>query len=311
MNEYLNYLDEQTKGLSNIEKLRFAYIDLGLRFSFNTDYTFETRLDKKYKMCENAGTYHNLTTCFLTEKILCKDTSLMMKIIGEHLGFNISVEKHPCEKDYIDGHEYNVVTNQDGSRWTMDLQKDIKYIRNYVRTRHFGRKYTNEDLELYVFNPHEIEVMDRKVCYLDDEHYNNYYYEQMRQDLQFIENLENKLSLILGNIEYKDYPIGVGERHFFHKHIIELLLDYKDLEKIHVLTCYRKESKVKKYFPSVTLEDDNGNVKCVYYYDLEKRTYKKVSPEKFMKYYHEGKIVTNKSNISPIKKKVLKNKNRH
>ena len=52
MNEYLNYLDEQTKGLSNIEKLRYAYIDLGLKFTFNTDYVFETRFDKKYKLYE-------------------------------------------------------------------------------------------------------------------------------------------------------------------------------------------------------------------------------------------------------------------
>lgn len=311
MDEYLKYLDEQTVGLSNIEKLRFAYIDLGLKFSFNINYIFETNLAKKYSMCENAGTYYNLTTCFLTEKILCKDTSLMMKIIGDHLGFKISVERYPLDRKYTDGHMYNIVINPDGSRWTLDLQKDIKYIRNYMKTRHFGRIYTNEDLEIYTFNQYEIELMDRKIGYLDDEHYNDYYYEQMRQDLSYINSLENKLSLILGNIEYKQYPIGDGERHFFHKYIMEKLLDYSDLEKINVLTCYRKEKKYKKYFPAVILKDDNDEVKCIYYYDLDKNTYKKISPEKFMRYFHDGKIVTNKSDISPIKKKVIKNKNRH
>ena len=314
MDNYLNYLDEQTKGFSNIEKLRFAYIDLGLKFSFNTDYVFETRFDKKYKLYENAGTYYNLTTCFLTEKILCKDTSLMMKIIGEHLGFNISAEKHPSEKDFTDGHEYNVVTNPDGSRWTMDLQKDIKYIRNYVKTKHFGRIYSRYDVEKYVFNDYELELMDRKVGYLDDEHYNNFYYRQMRDDLSFIDNLENKMSLILGNIEYKEYEMGEEERHFFHKGMVEYLLDYEDLEKISILTCYRKENNKRKYFPAFTITDDNKRVRCIYYYDLDKKTYKKLNPVEFMNKFYQGKIVTVKSNISPIKSeanKIKQKKDRH
>ena len=40
LEKYIEEVKEKTKNFSDIEKLRYVYLDLGKRFSFNLDFSF-------------------------------------------------------------------------------------------------------------------------------------------------------------------------------------------------------------------------------------------------------------------------------
>ena len=49
LEKYIEEVKEKTKNFSDIEKLRYVYLDLGKRFSFNLDFSFGNTEKKKIK----------------------------------------------------------------------------------------------------------------------------------------------------------------------------------------------------------------------------------------------------------------------
>ena len=298
MNEYLIYLDNQTKGLSNIEKLRYAYIDLGLRFNFDVKYSLELNPHKKEKTYNYSGTKSSIEKSFISNNVICKDTSEIIRIIGEYLGFNIKTVRYPFDNSNNLYHVYNEVTNPDGSKWSIDLQKDLKNIQGHMKTKNFGKKVNDYG---YFINPHDLEVIDRKIGYLNEYYNDDYYLYIMKNDIDLINNFYDKLDLIFSNIEMDDYELGENERYFLHERILEELLSQEELNLLEEITCYKKENNNKKYFPAFLVKNEKGVVDYIYVFDLESNIYNKCTPIEFMDNYNKHLILTNDYDFPLIK----------
>lgn len=315
--EYLNHLDSLTH-LSNIEKLRYAYMDLGKRFQFNTKVLIDTNITKKNEFYSRSDSEEAIQTVFNSNKIICKQTATIMQIIGKHLGFNIKIIRHPLDLSPNSYHVLNAITNEDGTIWTIDLQKDLYFIQNHVRTTHFGKiltdkSYTDEYfIQEYMFNPSKLKEMDERIGYLKDEYYNDDYYEMMNQDIAYLNDLEEKLEFILYNIEPSDNEIGEQERYFFHNLYVRRLLSFKNMDRVEEITCYKKEHKNKIYFPAFVLFEtgERTSVKSIYLYHPELKEYQKMTPEEFMLKTNTGEIITLDSVKKIIKKTANKTKKR-
>ena len=74
LEKYIEEIKEKTKNFSDIEKLRYVYLDLGKKFSFNLDFSFGNTETKK-KIYNKSNTEEELEQSMENNTIICKTSS--------------------------------------------------------------------------------------------------------------------------------------------------------------------------------------------------------------------------------------------
>lgn len=80
LEKYIEKVKEETKNFSDIEKLRYVYLDLGKRFSFNLDFSFGNSETKK-KIYNKSHKSNELEQSMENNTIICKTSSTIYEYI--------------------------------------------------------------------------------------------------------------------------------------------------------------------------------------------------------------------------------------
>lgn len=134
--------------LTETEIIRYVYLDLGKRFSFNLDFNFGKAKDRVQIYRKNNRSFYELNECMENNTIICRSVAYILEYILDKLGINIISSELDDNKSYP--HVHNIVDTTDYGRFVIDLQRDLGNIQSHSRTRFFrfasngmGRKTSN------------------------------------------------------------------------------------------------------------------------------------------------------------------------
>lgn len=303
MNKLTEYIKEvkkhisQQEDLTETEIIRYIYLDLGKRLSFNENFLPFGSSKKK----QNLYKYHSrslfdLEECMDTNKAICKSISYILEYVLKEFSVNIKTVVDPIDQRKCP-HTYNLITQRDGKRYFVDLQEDVYNIQSHSFTKNFG--YSAKDGKSYVISRFEQEQMDRKNGYIDDEnYYSDDYLYLLKYDANFMEDFDEKVRFILDNIDIYDNPnMGYTDRQWHHKTILEEFFNNKEFNyqdntgKIRMINCYKDMNDERYYVNCIAVQTKNGEE--IYIYNKKEYRYCQMDLRNFAKAVKNGLVIHN------------------
>ena len=276
------YVDEHD--LSELEIIRYVYMDLGNRFSFNLKYAFgnsKTRQDI-YKASKVPSVIEETME---TGESLCTTFSLILTKILKSRGIQISskVDPHNMRKC---PHMYNIVTLQDGTTFRVDLQEDLENIQSHSFTKNFGLPIDNESGK--GLPRKQIEEIDRKLGFVSDEkYYSDEYIYLLKQYMSFFPQLSEKVQFALENLEPYDNPeMKYAELRWHHEKLFKELFSDSELHRMKQIDCYRDIDGEREYTPGVVVTFPRST--DIYLYSAETCSYHKMTLQEFAEKINSG-----------------------
>lgn len=283
--------------MTETEIIRYVYLDLGKRFTFNEKFTpFGS---SKYK--QNLYKYHSqniidLDECMETNVVICKSVSYILEYILKNIGVNISteVDKNDMRKC---PHMYNRIVEKDGKSYVVDLQEDMYNIQTHSFTRNFGiDSIYNMN---YVISKCEQENMDKKNGYISERnYYSDDYLYLLHSVADLIEDFDEKTKFLLENIDICGCTdIGYTDRQWHHKRILEEFFDNKEFNyndgngKIRIIDCYKDVNNKRRYLDCVSVESKSGTK--IYVYNKKNLGYCEMNLKNFAIAVNNGLILHN------------------
>ena len=263
------YIIEHPK-MTETEIIRYVYLDLGKRFSFDEKFTpFGSSKSKQNLYKYHSRNIKDLDKCMETNIVICKSVSYILEYILKKLGINITTEidKNDLKKC---PHVYNRIIEKDGKMYFVDLQEDIYNIKTHSFTRNFGIDSIHS--MKYVINRFEQEQIDKKIGYISKEnYYSDDYLYLLHSDADQIEDFDEKIEFILENIDLYEYPnIGYTDIQWHHKRILEDFFSKKDFDynrgnsRIRMIDCYKDIKGTRHYLNCISLQSKNKTKIFVY-----------------------------------------------
>ena len=115
LEKYVERIKQKTEGYSELEKIRYVYIDLGQKFSFDLDFSFGNTKTKN-KIYNECIKEQEIEKSMQNNKTICRSIAYILKFILKELGVNIQVTK-----DYDDyrkyPHIYNIIVADNGKKF--------------------------------------------------------------------------------------------------------------------------------------------------------------------------------------------------
>jgi hypothetical protein len=182
---------------------------------------------------------------------------------------------------------YNIVIPKDGEPYSIDLQEDMENIQSHSFTKSFG--LSTEERNPPVIRRFDIEQLDRKLHYIDDENYyaDDYLY-LLKSDIGYFTNFAEKVQFVLENIDiHENKKMQYAERKWHHEKLLKELFDVNELNKIHQIDCYQ-DGEEREYKNCIFVERAGGT--DVYIYSVEENRYCKMSIQEFAKAVQNGLV---------------------
>lgn len=289
LSEYAERIKEykrQNPDISEEKLIRYVYLDLGQRFSFNLD--IYTNRKTRMKIYSNSKSEEDLDKVMESNIVICKSVSYILEYVLKQVGVNIRVVVDPKDTRKCP-HMYNIVTPKEGEKYIIDLQDDIENIQFHSYTKRFGLS-TEED-KPPVIGRLEIEQMDKELGYIDDE---NYYADEylyfLKSQMDCFKDFAEKVQFALENIEfYENKKIKFPERKWRHEAILREIFSKEELHKIHIIECYQEEGENKEYKNCIAVERSRGT--DIYMYSVEEGKYCKMTIQDLAKATKNGLIL--------------------
>lgn len=288
LSEYIEKVREYIlqNNFNEIEVIRYIYLDLGKRFSFNLDFLFGNSKIQK-QIYKSSGTQEYLNESMKTNIGICKTIAYIVDYVLNELGISCTTSIELYD-DANCPHMYNIVILKNGRRFSIDLQNDLKNIQSHSCTEKFGLS-TEENIPP-VIQRFELEQIDRKLGYIDNEnYYSDDYLYLLKSDIGYFTNFAEKVEFILNNIDiHENKEIKYSERKWHHKQILKKLFSEKELRKIHMIDCYKYASDKREYKECIIVERGKGI--DVYMYLTDELKYNKISIEELAKQVKMGLV---------------------
>lgn len=271
--EYKN----QNPGISEEKIIRYVYLDLGQKFSFNLKFFFTNRRTKK-KIYANSESEENLNEAMESNIVICKSAAYILEYILKNVGVNIITVVDPKDKRKCP-HMYNIVIPKEGEEYIIDLQEDMENIQSHYFTKNFG--VSIKDGKTSVIKRANIEQMDRELGFIDAE---NYYADEylylLKSDMGYFTDFAERVQFVLENIDiYENRDIKYQERKWHHDKILKQLFSKEELKKIHIIDCYEGEGDEKEFRNCIAVERSRGT--DIYMYSVEENRYCKMTIQEF------------------------------
>ncbi len=287
---YIERIKKKTQGLSDIEKLRYVYIDLGKRFMFDLDFSFGNTKSKQ-KIYQKSGTLNGIEEGFEKNVIICKTVAKMYEHIMNSLGVNLrTIADDSDTKKYP--HVYNIYKSKDGEIYVFDLQEDMRNIKAHLRTRYFGIQ-ENDELQAIV-SRRTLDEIDQKIGYVSKETwYTDEYLDLIKINMDGIHEFPEKVEFVLGALEgYSDKQMGYADRRWRTEDMIGIngkdgiLFSASERKKIHLIDCYKEMNGKRIYKLAIVVEYNGGP--DIYLFSEDENTYKKHNLDEFADFIREG-----------------------
>lgn len=304
---YIERAKQETQGLSDIEKLRYVYIDLGKKFKFDLDFSFGNTKSKQ-KIYQKSGTLDGIEDGFERNIVICKTVTRMYEHIMNSMGINLkTVVDEGDSRRYP--HVYNILKAEDGNTYIFDLQEDMRNIKAHLRTKCFGVQ-ENDNLKMLV-SRFGLDQIDKKIGYVSKSMgYTDEYLDLIKINMNFISDFRQKVEFVLEEIEaYSDEQMGYADRRWRMEDMLGssgrkgMLFSADERNKIHIIDCY-KDIDGKRNYKLCILVDCKGGPD-IYVFSEEKKLFERKNLDEFADFVRSG--WSNMQGIQGLKQ-VLKRK---
>ena len=307
LDKYIKKIKEETKGFTDVEKLRYVYWDLGSKFVFDLDFSFGNSKIKK-QVYDHSTSKKDLDKCIETNTGICKSIANIFSYVMKELGVNVE-----SVTEYSDfrkcPHIYNILKTNDGRKYGFDLQEDMRNIKAKLRTKYFGISMEKGRQEL--ISRDELKKIDKKQHHISEElYYTDEYLELIKMHLSMFDDFSEKVQFVLENLEiYTSPQMGYADRKWRLEDLIGceyksgLLFSKEEKNKIKMIDCY-KEIDGHKNFELCVVVNAKG-INDIYLFSEEEQSFKKMTLEDFAVEVENG--VVNLQGIQGLKQ-VLKNR---
>ena len=283
LDKYIEQVKEKIKTIPNIteeEIIRYVYLDLAERLSFDENYKPFGNRRKRKLMYQESGFHETLEKCIKENTAICRSLAGILEYVLKAFNINIRAVEDPLDKK--NGKEtpntYNVITTKEGQEYIVDLQEDLYLIKMHGFTRNYGLTYTGK----YVLSRYKIEQMDRKLGYItDDSYYTDEYLYNLKFDINSIEDFKEKVQVVLENIEiYKNPNMSYMDRQWYLKTVLEEIFSITEFNyenesgRIHFINGLKTINGIKRHYTIITVDAKTDPE--IYIYDEFKMKYKKL-----------------------------------
>ena len=272
---------QQHPDMSELEIIRYVYLDLGKRFSFNLNFMFGNSKTKK-QIYSDSKTLYDLDESMESNIIICKSLAYILKYVLKELGTNI-IAVTCANDDKTCPHVYNVINLKSGRSFSVDLQNDLPNIQSHSFTTFFGLESEFES-EKRVIPRFEIEQIDRKIGYISSEnYYSDDYLYLLKSDIGYFESLPEKVKFVLENIDiHENKEMGYFERKRHHENMLKELFSHREMADIHIIDCYQTNGEEKNYKNCIAVDKKKDGID-IYIYSTNECKYEAISLEQFLK----------------------------
>ena len=293
LEKYIDELNEyiEKNNLSELEIIRYVYMDFGQRFSFDLDFAFGNAKTKK-EIYGLSKTNKGIEKALEINKGLCTTFSYILNRVLKQRGIDIfSITEDGEDRKYP--HMHNVIRLKDYEPFMVDLQMDLENIQSHSMTKFFGLSIEKDSEP--VIDRLTIENMDRKLGFVDKEHYyaDEYIY-LLKQYMGYCSTVEEKIQFVIENLEaYENPNMEYAERTWHHEKLLKSLFTEDEMRKIHQIDCYRDkqtEEGTKREYQNCIVVDVPKKGKDIYLYSKEENRYKKMSMQEFAKEVQGGLV---------------------
>lgn len=291
LDNYVEYIKRKINKIENItetEIIRYVYLDLGNRFSFDLNYIYGNS-ETKRKIYERSRHEEELELCMEKNTAVCKSLAYICEYILKKIGIDIKtvlLDEYGIRKPHV----YNVITEKNGRQYILDLQQDLENIQSHSRTECFGVQEVRSKQP--IISLFELEQIDKKLGYIQkDNYYSDEYLYLLKSDICYFENLEEKLHFLLENIDiHENKNMKYMERKWHHATILKKLLNVREFSKVHFINCYENTEKDRDYKNCIVFYSGKGPK--VYIYSIEENKYILTDINDFARKVKNGQICT-------------------
>lgn len=292
------------EGLSDLEKARFVYLELGKMVSFNEEYWFgngkiKNKIYKSQTKIEDLKDIKN-------NKIICVSLSNLYNYMMGRIGIK-AVQAHDVNDSRHVYSEFEI----DGKRYKADLQKDLHFIQTKRRTWEFGEiDVSVADSEV---NTEEIEKIDAKIGYSYQGEKNfRRLIANIENEIKKVDELDKKMNIILNKIsEYEDISkMGYSEKIWYYYYIIKRMLTLQEKKRECENQLYTEDNDKRKYTCCISVLKRDGEFYRMIYSEKNGK-FIPVEDEILIELIEDGLKTCRNEKIPGLKKKMkeLKNKN--
>ena len=289
---------EQKNITDELEIIKYIYIDLGNRLSFDHNFipfgNSKSR-EKIYKY--NSRNIVDLDKCMNKNTAICKSLSYILEYVLKDFDVDIKAITDPIDNTKYP-HVFNLIHLKDGRKFCIDLQEDINNIQTHSFTNNFGLESIYSPVLL--INKEEQEKIDRKIGYIsDNSYYADDYLYLLHTIADGIDNIFEKAKFILENIDLNSTEkMGYIDRQWHHKKVLEEFFNEKEFEyehnsgKIRIYDCYKEINGEKRYISFVTVTEKKKTE--IYVYNEKESKYSEIDIEHWFNCINNGVQVNGK-----------------
>ena len=292
------------EGLSDLEKARFVYLELGKMVSFNEEYWFGNS-NIKNKIYKSQTKIEDLKD-IKNNKIICVSLSNLYNYMMGRIGIK-AVQAHDVNDSRHVYSEFEI----DGKRYKADLQKDLHFIQTKRRTWEFGEiDVSVADSEV---NTEEIEKIDAKIGYSYQGEKNfRRLITNIENEIKKVDELDKKMNIILNKIsEYEDISkMEYSEKIWYYYYIIKRMLTLQEKKRECENQLYTEDNDKRKYTCCISVLKRDGEFYRMIYSEKNGK-FIPVEDEILIELIEDGLKTCRNEKIPGLKKKMkeLKNKN--
>ena len=287
LNEYIEEVKKKTKGLTENEVVRYVYLDLGRKFSFDLKWAYGNNETRK-QIYAKSSLSESLDETMKNSIGICKSFSYIVANVLNSMDKGKASIRILTDDDRINPHVYNIIIPSEGEKYLADLQVDLMNIQGHFRTEYFGLSLEKENET--VISRDELERMDKKLGYIDSEHYYaDEYIDLIKSVTDGIDDIKSKVEVALLNIEpYINLDREYAETKWLHNKLYKKIFSDEERNKIKMIDCYRNVKSGRDYQLLIVVE--KGKIPDYYMYSKENGRYLKISIEQLEKNIKEGLI---------------------
>ncbi len=289
------------EGLTQLEKARYIYIELGKQRRFDTRYYYGNSSTRK-RIYEEAK-LARLNSSKLRNKrtITCITLSEIYKIALKQVGIDCEIVENGT---FGDKHVIPIVSLNDEKRGKLriraDLQQDLEAIQTGMSTVEFGT-INRFERNYNTINEDDLKIIDKKIGYIKED-YRDSDIDIARnkvREMNANESLEYIFhnSSLFANIHFN----GQVERRKYYTFLLNTLIPHYTDKKVYMFSCYREKDKTVRTASTAenrdytlcafSYEKDDVNA---YLYSTKEERFLPISLEKLQELQDEGLVLGTK-----------------
>lgn len=283
------------QGLTETEKARYTYMELGKLVSFDEKYWFGNKKQRKqiYKTSKKIKDLRDIQN----RRITC----ISLANIYNEILMKIGIDAITCKRKINDKHVYSLIC-VDGRVFKVDLQRDLKYIQTEMQTKHFGQSIEGEQF----ITTKELKRIDQKLGYsYKGEEFAKKLIRELPRRIMEIKSVDERVKTILEEICTESFANNLGyvEKSEYYKWLFTKVFNNADPSPI-IVTDLCEESTDTHYTQCISVLDRKNNKYVRYIYSMKDERYVKIDDETLRKLMHQGLTPIGKEDIPWIRKQI-------